>query len=189
VSSKVYTPVLKGLWSANAVHTPVVTDVPVEMPVEEGSDETGTGKARVKVILSPRLSDAGLVASTDPDLGDPMRIASEQTVQLLALWDPRGHQIDDLGDLAKPTVEPFALALQLFNKPAVVKHTIQSPMKNVLAAMFLPLFFPMTERYGVNSVSGYASSPLGAIIVRWSLPRVFDQVHDLPPGGVVHATF
>jgi hypothetical protein len=170
VSDKVFSPVMKGLWRANAIHTPVVSDVPVEMPVEEGSDEIGIGRARVQVNLSGTLNDVGLVASTDHTLGDPLRIVSEQTVRLLALWTPQGTQVNDLGDLAKPTVEPFALSVQMFDNPASTQHTIPPPLKNLLAAMFVPLFFPMIERYDVLTVSGFSSSPLRALVARWTLP-------------------
>ena len=174
-SSKVFAPMLKGLWRANAIRTPVVNDVPVEMPLEEGSEETGTGKARVKVKLSETLIDAALVASVDPDLGDPLRIIAEQTVELLGLWDPHGHRIEDIGDLATPSTQPFALSLQLFDRPVSIEHTIKGPLRNLFAAMFLPLYFPMIERYQVRRASGFASSPLHAIVVRWSLPRQLDD--------------
>jgi hypothetical protein len=174
-SDKVFGPMLKGLWRANAVHTPVVSEVPVEMLVEEGSNETGTGKARVKVTLSDTLTDGAIVATTDPDLGDPLRIVSEQTVELLGLWDPSGRRIRDLGELARPTIQPFTFSLQMFERPASVGHTVQPPFQNLFSAMFLPLYFPMIERYQVRRASGFTSSPLRAIVVRWSLPSLFDD--------------
>ena len=115
VSDKVFTPVMKGLWHANAIHTPIVSDVPVEMPVAPDSDETGTGQATVQVNLSNTLKDASIRATTDGKLGDPLRLLSEQTVQLLGLTDPNGKPVKYLGDLAKPSVEPFPLSLQLFD--------------------------------------------------------------------------
>jgi hypothetical protein len=174
VSDRVYGPVMKGLWRANAIHTPIVGDVMVEMPVSEGSQQTGMGRARVQVKLADALDDAGLIPSVDGALGDPMRIVSKQTVNLLALWDPQGHQISDLGGLAEPTVAPFAIALQMFDKPAAapLDHTIQPPLSTVLKVLFSPLYFPVIERYGVTTVSGFTSSALRAVVTQWSLPRV-----------------
>jgi hypothetical protein len=171
-SDRVYGPVLKGLWAANAIYTPAISNVSVEMPVSPGSSETGAGVARVQVVLGNSLTDAVLVASTQGDVGDPMRIDSTMTVTLLGLWDPRGNQITDLGPLGDPTVEPFALSLQLFDKPVDSGHLIHPPLSNTIAAMFSPLYFPMIERYGVTSVSGYTSSPLHILLARWSLPRL-----------------
>jgi hypothetical protein len=170
-SGNVFTPVLKGLWLANAILTPVVSDVPVQLPVSQGSSEMGTGRARVQVNLSNTLSEAALIASTDSALGDPMRLVSQQTVQLLALWDPGGNQITDLGGLAKAATLPFALTLQMFDKVATVQHTLQPPLSTLLWAMLRPLYFPMVEQYAVTAVGGFTSSPLSAIVSRWSLPR------------------
>jgi hypothetical protein len=171
-SDRVYGPVLKGLWAANAIYTPTISNVSVEMPVSPGSSETGTGVARVQVVLSTSLTDATLSASTQSDVGDPMRIDSTMTVTLLGLWDPRGNQITDLGALGDPTAEPFALSLHLFDKSTGSGHPIPPPLSNTIAAMFDPLYFPMLERYGVTSVSGYTSSPLRILLARWSLPRL-----------------
>jgi hypothetical protein len=172
LSDRVYGPVLKGLWAANAIYTPTISNISVEMPVSQGSNDTGTGLARVQVVLANALTDAALVASTQNDLGDPMRIESTMTVTLLGLWDPRGNQITDLGALGEPTVEPFALSLQLFNKPVGSGHVLEPPLSTTISAMFNPLYFPMIERYGVTAVSGYTSSPLRILVARWSLPRL-----------------
>jgi hypothetical protein len=174
VSDRVFSPIMKGLWRANRIHTPIVGDVAVEMPVSEGSDQTGIGRARVQVNLSGTLNEAALTPSTDLALGDPMRVVAQQTVKLLALWDPQDRQITDLGGLAEPTAMPFVVALQMFDKPAAapLSNTIQPPLSHVLKAMFTPLYFPLIERYGVTKVSGFTSSPLRAVVARWSVPRV-----------------
>jgi hypothetical protein len=175
-SQKVFGPVLKGLWRANAILTPIVSDISVEMPVSQNSDETGAGRARVQVFLSNTLDDATLVASIVPSLGDPMQIAAQQTVTLLALWDPQGNPVSDLGDLGKPTTEPFALNLQMYDAPTGTTHSIQEQLSALLAKMFMPLFSPTLEQYGVTAVSGFTSSPLQAIVSRWSLPPVIQPI-------------
>jgi len=184
VSDKVYTPVLKGLWRANAILSPIVSDVAVEMPVSQDSDQTGTGRARVQVKLGVTLDDAALIASTASTLGDPMRIVSQQTVTLLALWDPQGNPVTDLGDLAKPALEPLALSLQLFDRPTGTQHALSPALSNLLTAMFMPLFFPMIERYAVTAVTGFTSSPLRSLVARWSLPRIGVAVNN-PIGGTL----
>jgi hypothetical protein len=73
VSDKVYTPVLKGLWRANVILSPIVSDIPVEMPVSEDSDQTGIGRARVQVNLGSTLDDA---ASSPPPVLSAIRCAS-----------------------------------------------------------------------------------------------------------------
>jgi hypothetical protein len=181
-SDKVFTPVLKALWRANAILTPIVSDVPVEMPVSPGSDQTGTGRVRVQVALSDTLDDASLIPSTNQSLGDPMQIVTQQTVTLLALWDPQGNPITDLGDLAKPATVPLALSLQLYDKPSgSMSHAIQPSLNALLTKMFMPLFSPVIERYSATEVSGFTSSPLRAIISRWSLGLVATNAIFNPP--------
>ena len=170
VSDKVFSPVMKGLWQANPILTPVVSDIAVEMPVSQGSDQMGIGRARVQVNLGGTLDDVGLIASTDPSRSDPMRIVSQQTVHLLALWDPQGNQVNDLGDLAKPTLVPLALSLQLLDKVYSSNHVLEPPLTTLLTSIVTPLFFPMIERYNASAISGFTSSPLRFLVTRWSLP-------------------
>lgn len=90
VSDRFFVPVLTARWRANAIRTPIVSDVPVEMPVEAGSEETGEGLARVQVNLSDTLKESGIKVSLDNRFGDPLRLVSEQTVHLRRLWSPNG---------------------------------------------------------------------------------------------------
>jgi hypothetical protein len=183
-SEKLFAPVLRGLWQANAILTPLVSDVGVEMPVSQNSNQTGLGRARVQVYLSNTLDSATLIASTNPSLGDPMQIASQQTVTLLALWDPEGNPVSDLGDLGKPATEPFALSLQMYDQATGDTHPIQPQLSALLAKMFMPLFSPVLEQYSFSIVSGFTSSPLQAIVSRWSFLRIpIYHVHQLPSNG------
>jgi hypothetical protein len=113
-----------------------------------------------------------------------MRIVSQETVTLLALWDPQGNQVNDLGDLAKPALEPLALSLQLFDRPTGAQHALSPALSNLLTAMFMPLFFPMIERYAVTAVTGFTSSPLRSLVTRWSPQRVNAGVNN-PIGGTL----
>src|SRR5262249_22816386 len=153
-------PLLKGLWQANAILTPIVSDVAVQMPVSQGSKQMGTGTARVQVNLGNTLSTAALIASTNPAVGDTMSIATQQTVKLLALWDRQGNQITDLGDLTTPTTEPFVLGLQIFDAaPATGSATLRPPLDGLIAKIFTPIVLPNVERYGLTNITGYTSSP------------------------------
>jgi hypothetical protein len=177
VSDKLFVPVLKGLWKANAVRTPLLSDVEVEMPIQPGSDQTGTGRAHVQVSLIDTLLDASLQPATDPSTGDPLSLVSRQVVQLLALFDPSGNQIQDLGDLGKPAVEPFPLGLFLFDTlPPGAQQQIQPELLKLLSALLLPLYAPIVEPLDVTGVTGYSSSPLHALVARWNL--------NLPSGPV-----
>jgi hypothetical protein len=185
VSDKVFSAVLAGLWHANAIYTPIVGDVPVEMPVDANSDETGTGKARVQVNVNDTLKESSIKASTDNALGDPLRLVSEQTVQLLALWDPNGKQVTDLGDLAAPAVEPFVLNLQMFdNPPSGTQQQMQPALQNLLRAALRPMYFPVIAQFAIADVSGFSSSALHALVVRWNLASLADTVR-APITGVL----
>lgn len=187
-SDKIFAPVLKGLWRANAILTPIVSDLAVEMPVSQDSNETGVGRVRVQVNLNNTLDDAAVVPSISPSLGDPMRIVSQQTVSLLSLWDPQGNQVTDLGDFGKPAVVPLTLSLQMYDKlPGGPQHSIAQPLGGLLNTIFMPLYFPTVERYGVTTVSGFSSSPLRSIVSRWSLPKTTIGPIALPTGGTLTA--
>ncbi|WP_201387514.1 hypothetical protein [Ktedonobacter sp. SOSP1-85] len=176
VSDKVFSAVLAGLWHANAIYTPIVGDVPVEMPIDSNSDETGTGKARVQVNLSDTLKESSIKASTNNTLGDPLRLVSEQTVQLLALWDPNGKQVTDLGDLAAPAVEPFVLSLQMFDQPVGTQPQLQPALQNLLVAQLLPMYVPLIEQFTIADIGGFTSSTLHALVVRWNLASPLDVI-------------
>lgn len=177
VSQDLITPMFKGVWRAHAMPAPVVGDMPIEMQIDPDSDETGTGRVRVSAILSDTLEDARIAASLTTR-GDPLEIHANQTVSVLAMWDPNGRQIEDLGDLATPTVEPFSLSVQPFNPPTTFDHLIGPPAAPLIAAMLNTLYLPVLERYPITAVGGFASCAIGAMVVRWNLIRAATPATD-----------
>ncbi len=190
VSETILDPVLRALWRAHAVHGPIVGETSVQMPVDSNSDQTATGRARVQVNISDTLKQSGIRASDKP-LGDPLRLESEQTVQLLALWDPKGNQINDLGDLAAPAVEPLVMNLQLFDQPpANDQQSLQPAVRDFIVALLRPVYIPMLDKLPIEKISGFTSSALRALLSSWNLKPVLRPITTVGGGvGVVKGTF
>ena len=117
------------------------------------------GKARVELTLSDTLEESTIAASTS---GDLFQLVGEQTVQLLALWDPDGNPVGDLGDLAKPTVEPFTLGVRLFPPAGATTPPVDSPVQQLFASLFTPLYRPLLEQFAIEDVSGELSNAMAA---------------------------
>jgi hypothetical protein len=186
LAESLYAPILKARWRANAIRTPIVGTVAVEMPLDSDSKETGEGKARIKVRLSDTLRECGLRASDDHRYGDPMRLVSEQTIELLRLWYANGSEVGDLGDLRVPSTQPFVLSLQLFGRrPPDVQQQLQPALKKLLDELTLQFDVPMLERFPVKNLDGYTSSARRAFMVRWDLSPPRDLVVAQPAGAIV----
>jgi hypothetical protein len=170
VTDRIFAPVLAARWQANAIRVPIVANVPVEMPVSAGSSQTGQGTAQLQVILSDTLQESTIQAS-DTKLGDPLQLTSEQTVQLLQLWDPQGNKVSDLGDLEKPATEPLVMNLQMFDPmPPGAQQDLNPLVQNLISALILPIYAPMARKVTISNIGGFSSSSLHALLVSWDLP-------------------
>jgi hypothetical protein len=186
VSDRIVNPAIAARWRANTIHAPIVGDVSIEMPVEPGSEETGEGIARVQVNLGGTLKDSEIKASIDNRFGDPLRLVSEQTIQLLRLWKPNGEELHDLGELGMPVTEQIVLSLQLFDPlPVNNQQSLNPLLESFLLALVLPIFVPILEEYAINDVSGFTSSAMRAIVVRWNLQNLLETTAVQPTGGVL----
>ncbi len=171
VGERVFRPVLLARWNANALRVPVVAEVPVELPVSQGSTQTGQGVARIQVSLSETLQQARLEPS-DTYLGDPLQLISQQTVRLLRMWNPGGDEVTDLGTLADPAVVPLVINLQLYDKlPAGATQNVHPMVQAFLTALMAPLYVPIVEKLHGERFTGFASSSLHAVLLRWRVPR------------------
>jgi hypothetical protein len=172
LGERIFGPVLSGRWNANAIRVPIVASVPVQMPVSQGSSQTGQGHAQIQVNLSDALKQSRIQPS-DTNFGDPLQLVSEQTVQLLRLWDPGGNEVTDLGNLANPVVEPLVMNLQLFDiLPAGAQQNVQLLVQNFIAALLSPIYLPVLGKLRAQNLSGFTSSSLRALVVSWSVPKV-----------------
>jgi hypothetical protein len=186
VSEKIFTPALKARWRAHALHSPIVGDVPVDMPLAPNSEETGKGVARVQVNIDDTLRECTLEASLEQTLGDPMRLLSGQRIKLLRLWYANGEEVTELGDLGTPSNQPFVMSLQLFDPlPPSIAQSLQRDLERLLARVITPVYRPLLDRLAVKHISGYASSPLRAFIVRWNLQTPLDTVAVVQPDAVL----
>jgi hypothetical protein len=183
VSMELLASILKKRWSADPSQLEFESDILVEMLREEGSNETGYGRARIRVTFARRLFSAAISASVD-ELGDPLTLASEQTIQLLRLWDPIDREIQDLGELGQPQVLPLLIDIQLFDKPPTGVSNEMNPLfRRFLTRLLLPAVRPLLEYTTLEHLTGYTTSALRAIIVRWDASLSAETPPDL--GGTV----
>jgi hypothetical protein len=54
--------------------------------------------------------------------------------------------------------------------PAAAEEDLNSPFRTFLRYVLEPLAYPMLERFDLAEVDGFASTALGAMLTRWSLP-------------------
>ena len=134
--------------------------------------------------LSDTLTESSITASSQNTLGDPLRLVSEQTVQLLALWVPDGKQVSDLGNLAAPAVEPLVLSLQMFDQPSGSQPQVRPALLHLLVALLRPIYFPMIEGFTVADIAGFSSSALRALVIRWNLASPLDVTKAPVTGGL-----
>jgi hypothetical protein len=172
VTERVFGPILIQRWNANAIRVPITATVPVEMQVSEGSAQTGQGTAQVQLNISDVLKQSSIQPS-DLSLGDPLQLVSEQTVQLLHLWDPSGNEVTQLGSLADPSTKPLVMNLQLFDPlPPGAQQNVNPLVQSFIAALLSPIYRPITEDLGADNVGGFTSSSLHALVVTWNVPKV-----------------
>jgi hypothetical protein len=178
VSTDVLSPALKTHWKLTAGGLSFVGEVPVDLPVGDDPEETEPGRAQLQVTFSDTLDDVAIMAGTDRR-GDPLRLLSRQRVQLLNLWRHNGDRITDLGDLAKPEDQPFALPLYFFDRARPVAVPLNPNFRDLMVMLMGVVAYPLLQPFPVraSSVSGFASSAMETLLIRWSLKSVLDDVH------------
>jgi hypothetical protein len=186
VSAKVLSPALKTWWSIAATGLAITSTGPVDLPVDGDSKQTAPGQAQVRISFSNVLDDVAIKAATD-NRGDPLRLLSKQTVQLLNLWDSNGKRVTDLGDLAQPQTAPFALPMCLFaatgTPPGVMPPNIKEFVVKLMAAIIFPLL-GSSFAVGSRSITGFASAASKMLFVRWTLKSPLDDIFT-PPSGTM----
>jgi hypothetical protein len=169
VSERLFKPILRERWRANPALRWFEGEVPVEMRLSENSEETGEGRARVRVQIAADVTEVQVQASEN-ELGDAVRLESEQTIQLLRLWDPQNDEVTDLGDLGEPNTEPFIMHALLFDDPPPeLAGDINPAFLKFVTKLFMPIARPFLENVAIEQVGGFASSALKAILVRWDV--------------------
>ena len=160
---------------------------------QRGSDRAGgkrgfgrdRDRARAAHIrISEILIDVAIQAGTD-NRGDPLRLLSSERIQLLNLWKQNGEQISDaeLGPLKQPQHAPLILPLYLFDRapsaPPQLQPNFEGFLLQLIAIIVMPVLQPLSV--GRDSFSGFASSAMKAMLVRWSLKSIRDDLR--PPSG------
>jgi hypothetical protein len=183
VSTEVLALALRAHWNI-AGGLSLISEVPIELAVSEDSDETETGRARLSIRISEILIDVAIQAGTD-NRGDPLRLLSSERIQLLNLWKQNGEQISDaeLGPLKQPQHAPLILPLYLFDRtpsaPPQLQANFEGFLLQLIAIIVMPVLQPLSV--GRDSFSGFASSAMKAMLVRWSLKSIRDDIR--PPSG------
>ena len=145
-----------------------------------------TGRARLHVRLSEILIDVSIQAGTD-NRGDPLRLLSSERIQLLNLWKQNGEQISDsdLGPLKEPQSASLIIPLYLFDRtpsaPPQLQPNFEEFLRQLIAIIVMPILQPLSV--GRDSFSGFASSAMKAMLVRWSLKSIRDDLR--PPSGAM----
>jgi hypothetical protein len=168
--------VLSERWRTNSAGRHYVGNVPVVMPINAGSTETGQGTARVQVDLADALSEVTL-APLEGIYGDVVQLACDESVQILKLWYADGSEVSDLGDLGQPATMPLVVNNAPFTPPDP-NESRTAPFRVFVRSVLEPLVFPFLDDYEVDAVDGFASGALGAVVTHWSLhvPRPQDVV-------------
>jgi hypothetical protein len=177
VSTSVLSPALKARWNAAASGLSIVSYVPIQAPNNSSSSQTAPSHAQIQVSFSNILDDVSILAATD-NRGDPVRLLSKQSIQLLHLWDPNGNELKDLGSLAEPQVLPLAIPMCLFSSTGAPPESIQPNFRDLLLKLMATVFFPMLDSYSVSStsISGFASSATKTLFIRWALNSAFGSI-------------
>ena len=173
-------PVVRTRWRLQPAAREFVGDVHVDMPLHEGSEETGEGTLRLHVRLDDDVTDVALMA-LEGEHGDVLRLACTEEVQLLRAWFADGSEVRDLGELKEPATFPLVVNVAPFTA-APAGERRDTPFRDFLRHVVEPVALPFVERFAVRRVGGFASEALGMIVSRWSLPTLQDQL--VPPDEV-----
>jgi hypothetical protein len=168
VATGVLSAALKTRWNIAATGLIITGVVPVDLP--ESNGQNFTGQAQLQITFSNELADVSIKAATD-NRGDPVRLLSTETIQLLNLWDQDGNLQTNLGALAQPQTGPLAIPICLFAPDGQPPSAIQANIRDFLAQMLLIMVFPILNPFSVDgsSISGFASSAMQTLAVRWAL--------------------
>lgn len=184
VSERIFSPLMKARWRAHVPQQAMVKDVEFEAPLEEGSEATGTARARLRIRLHDDLVRCALI-TTEAGAPDRLQLAGTQTVQVLAYWDPKGHRAEDLGELGDARDMPMRFAMHMFDKPSEQPGTgLQSVVAGAIRRTVMPLYLPFHTRPALDKLSGATSAPLRAFIVRWNLERARPKDQAAAVGGI-----
>lgn len=173
VSTALLKHALKARWALAAGGVSLASEIPVELPVDESGTETETYRAQLLVQLANTLDDVMIRASLT---GDNVVLIGRQTVQLLNLWRENGDRIPDLGELGRPEQSPLGLMLQLFGP--VSSAPVRDELRSLITRLMPALAYPLMQRVDIHgaSATGFASSPLQTLFVKWRLKTIFDHV-------------
>jgi hypothetical protein len=169
VSTSVLSPALKTQWNIAATGLTITGVIQVDLPQGDGHPDF-TGQAQLQLSLSDVLDDVSIVAATD-NRGDPVRLLSTETIQLLNLWDQDGNLQSNLGVLGQPQTGPLLLPICLFASGGDPPDALQAQMRDFVAQLLLTMAFPILDPFSVDStsISGFASSAMQTLLVRWGL--------------------
>jgi hypothetical protein len=145
--------------------------------VNNDAHHTAPGIAQLQVSFSNILDDVTIQAATD-NRGDPLRLLSKQRIQLLNLWDQDGKRVTDLGPLAEAQDMPLILPINFFDRDSGAATGLQANFKDFLFKLMAIIVFPILEPFqpGKNSVTGFSSSAMKAMVVRWRLKSPLDDL-------------
>ena len=177
VSEDVLKPAYKICWNLSAAGLSIVTDTPVELPVGDDPHVTETGRAQLSIAFSDVVDDVAIKALPEGK-GDAIRLLSKQRLQLLNLWDHDGRRITDLGDMATPQEEAFVLPITLFNAVGTAPDALHPNFRALMLKLLAILVFPTVQPFSIRaqSISGFCSSAMKTVLVRWTLRTWMDDI-------------
>lgn len=179
-SEAVLKPAYKTRWNLSAAGLSIVTDTPVELPVGDDPHVTETGRAQLSIGFSDVVDDVAIKALPDGK-GDAVRLLSKQRLHLLNLWDHEGRRITDLGEMATPQEEAFVLPITLFNAVGTAPDALHPNFRTLMLKLMAILVFPTVQPFSIRteSISGFCSSAMKTVLVRWTLRTWRDDIR--PP--------
>jgi hypothetical protein len=170
LSTRLLAPVLRTRWPLWPSALEYISDIPAEMRLNAGSDDTGQGLLRVRVNLGGELLDVTLTAVTGP-YGDVLQLECQEEVQLLKAWWADGTEVSNLGDLAAPATMSLITNVAPFT-PLAEGEVAGTSFRTFVRYVLDPVAFPMVSPPKVEIVGGWISEALGLVLSHWSLPAI-----------------
>jgi hypothetical protein len=167
VSEPIIRTVIYSRWLRD---TPKVleTIIPVEMADQNDPAIIRHGQARVRASFDVPLEI--ILAPTDPTLPDAIRLAGFYQLQLLELWDYQNQQVQDLGELGNPVVNPYAIRIYLFGGLTSNAQGDAGQFLDEIARSLLPAIYrPTTREIQFRRVRGVTSQPVGGVFLHGHL--------------------